>query len=79
VRESIESAAAQLIYLPPYSPDLNPIEHTFSKFKWLLKTAEERAVFALWQTCGKLLEMTLQPSEVYGTRNRVRTSLTHIA
>lgn len=56
VRESIESAAAQLIYLPPYSPDLNPIEHAFSKFKWLLKTAEERTVSALWQTCGKLLD-----------------------
>ena len=56
VREAIESVGAQLIYLPPYSPDFNPIEQAFSKFKWLLRTVQARTVAALWDTCGKLLE-----------------------
>lgn len=56
VREAIEAADANLVYLPPYSPDLNPIEQAFSKFKWLLKTAQERTVEALWDTCGRLLD-----------------------
>lgn len=56
VREAIEAADANLVYLPPYSPDLNPIEQAFSKFKWLLKTAQERTVEALWETCGRLLD-----------------------
>ena len=56
IREAIEGAEAKLVYLPPYSPDLNPIEQAFSKFKWLLKSAKERTVKTLWQTCGKLLD-----------------------
>jgi transposase len=56
VREAIEAAGAQLAYLPPYSPDLNPIEQAFSKFKWLLKSAQNRTVDTLWTTCGKLLD-----------------------
>lgn len=56
VREAIEKAGATLMFLPPYSPDLNPIEQVFSKFKWLLKSAGQRTVEALWRTCGKLLE-----------------------
>ncbi len=56
VREAIESVGASLIYLPPYSPDFNPIELLFSKFKWLLRSAAERTVEALWETCGKLLD-----------------------
>lgn len=56
VREAIESVDAELLYLPPYSPDLNPIENAFSKFKWLLKSARERTVEALWHTCGTLLD-----------------------
>jgi transposase len=56
VRQAIEAAGAKLLYLPPYSPDFNPIELAFSKFKWLLRTAAERTVDALWQTCGKLLD-----------------------
>ena len=55
VREAIESVGASLLYLPPYSPDYNPIELAFSKFKWLLKSASNRTVEALWATCGKLL------------------------
>ena len=56
VREAIEAAEATLMFLPPYSPDLNPIEQAFAKFKWLLKSAAERTVQALWTTCGQLLE-----------------------
>ena len=56
VRQAIESTGAKLLYLPPYSPDFNPIELAFSKFKWLLRTAAERTVEALWQTCGTLLD-----------------------
>lgn len=56
VRDTIESVGAELWYLPPYSPDLNPIELAFSKFKWLIKSAKERTVEGLWSACGKLIE-----------------------
>jgi transposase len=56
IRELIESAGAQLVYLPPYSPDLNPIEMAFSKLKWLLKSAAERTVEGLWERVGKILD-----------------------
>ena len=56
VREAIEASGATLLYLPPYSPDLNPIELAFSKLKRLLRDASERSVEALWQTIGRLLE-----------------------
>ena len=55
VREAIEAVGAKLLYLPSYSPDLNPIENAFSKFKWLLKSYGERTVKTLWKTCGKLV------------------------
>lgn len=55
VREAIESVGATLWFLPPYSPDLNPIENAFAKFKWLLKSASERTVETLWNACGRLL------------------------
>ena len=55
VREAIEAAGATLLYLPPYSPDLNPIELAFSKLKRLLRDAAERSVEELWQTIGRLL------------------------
>jgi len=56
VREVIEAAGARLLYLPPYSPDLNPIELAFSKLKWLLRSAAERTVDALWSRLGQLLD-----------------------
>jgi transposase len=56
VQKAIERAQAQLWYLPPYSPDFNPIELVFAKFKWLLRTAAERTVNALWSRCGQLLD-----------------------
>jgi transposase len=56
VRTAIEAVGANVLYLPPYSPDLNPIENAFSKFKWLLKSCADRTVTALWNRCGELLE-----------------------
>ena len=47
VRESIEAAGATVLYLPPYSPELNPIEHTWSKLKALLRRIEARTLRAL--------------------------------
>ncbi len=55
VRKGIEAAGATLLYLPPYSPDLNPIEKAFSKLKALLRKAAERSVDALWNRIGALL------------------------
>jgi transposase len=55
VRQAIETAGAKLLYLPPYSPDLNPIEQVFAKFKALLRKAAERTADALWDRIGQLL------------------------
>lgn len=55
IRQAIAEVGAHLVYLPPYSPDLNPIENAFSKFKWLLRSTKERTVETLWSTCGRLL------------------------
>ena len=55
VRQAIEARGASLLYLPPYSPDLNPIELVFSKLKRLLRTTAARTVEALWQAIGRLL------------------------
>lgn len=55
VRELIEAAGAILIYLPPYSPDLNPIELAFSKLKSLLRKAAKRTVDDLWDQLGRSL------------------------
>ena len=54
VRDSIEAVGASVSYLPPYSPDLNPIETVFSKFKWIIRSMKERTVSALWDACGKV-------------------------
>jgi transposase len=56
VREAMEKVQAQLVYLPPYSPDLNPIEQAFAKLKALLRSAQERTVESLWQRCGAVLD-----------------------
>ena len=60
IREAIEAVGASLIYLPAYSPDLNPIELTFSKFKRLLRDAAERTVEDLWNTIGRMLQRFTQ-------------------
>jgi transposase len=56
VKEAIEATGATLRYLPPYSPDLNPIENVFSKLKTLLRKAACRTVDALWMEIGTLLD-----------------------
>ena len=62
VREMIERAGATLIYLPPYSPDFNPIENAFAKLKTLLRNAGERTLEGLWTAIGRLLD-AFTPSE----------------
>jgi transposase len=57
VREAIEAAGASLLYLPPYSPDFNPIENAFAKLKALLRKAAERTIAGLWATIGRLIDL----------------------
>ena len=56
IREAIESVGAEVRYLPPYSPDLNPIELAFSKLKKLLRDAAKRTTEQLWNLCGTVLD-----------------------
>ena len=58
VRDSITEQGAHLLFLPPYSPDFNPIENFFSKLKALLKVAKERTLDDLWSRIGVILEQT---------------------
>lgn len=53
-RALIEAKGGKLMFLPPYSPDPNPIENTFAKLKAMLKKAAERTVEALWKTIGRI-------------------------
>ena len=56
VREAIEAASASLLYLPPYSPDFNPIELAFAKLKALLRAAAARTVPDLWEALTSALD-----------------------
>ena len=58
VRDLIEATGANLLYLPPYSPDFNPIEKMFSKLKALLRKAAERTVDGLWRAVGESRHFT---------------------
>lgn len=62
IRAAIEAAGASLLYLPPYSPDLNPIEQLFAKLKALLRTAAARTIEQLWSAIGTALD-AFQPAE----------------
>jgi transposase len=55
-RNAIRAKGAHLLFLPPYSPDLNPIEQVFAKLKHLLRAAEPRDVEATWRKVGELLD-----------------------
>jgi len=57
IREMIEAKGARLRFLPPYSPDFNPIEMAFAKLKALLRKAAERTVDGLWTTIGRLVDV----------------------
>jgi transposase len=56
-RELIEAAGATLLFLPPYSPDFNPIEKAFARLKAMLRKAAERTVSGLWDLIGKLVDI----------------------
>ncbi len=62
VRQAIEKAGATLRFLPPYSPDFNPIEMAFSKLKAILKKAACRTKDDLWETIGATID-TFKPNE----------------
>ena len=57
IRDLIEAAGAKLLYLPPYSPDFNPIENAFAKLKALLRKAAERSLPELWRAIGRLIDL----------------------
>ena len=77
VRASIEAAGAKLLYLPPYSPDFNPIENAFAKFKALLRKAAERTIDGLWSRIGELAFSGLHPSRMRELlrRRRIRRNV----
>jgi len=56
-RQAIRSAGAHLVFLPPYSPDLNPIEQLFAKLKHLMRAAQPRNVEDTWRKVGELLDL----------------------
>jgi transposase len=62
LRVMIKAAGAELVYLPPYSPDFNPIENAFAKLKAMLRKAAERTVEGLWNAIGRIVE-TFTPEE----------------
>jgi len=62
VRPAIEAVSANLLYLPPYSPEFNPIENAFAKLKALLRKQVARTVEALWSAIGRLIDL-ITPTE----------------
>ena len=62
VRKAIEDVGATLVYLPPYSPDFNPIEMAFSKFKAILRKAAARTIPELWGVIGEAIDQ-FKPDE----------------
>ena len=61
VREAVAAVGAEVLYLPPYSPDLNPIETVFSKFKGLVRSQSRRTVEGLWNLCGQISQIFQEP------------------
>ncbi len=70
VREIIEATGARILYLPPYSPDLNPIEQMFAKLKAMLRKAAERSVDGIIKAIGHIID-TIDPDEC---RNYLKNS-----
>ncbi|MCZ8192885.1 transposase, partial [Brevundimonas sp.] len=56
VRTAIEAAGARLLFLPPYSPDFNPIENAFAKFKAALRKAAARTIDTLWDAIARIIQ-----------------------
>jgi len=61
-RDAIEAVGAELVFLPPYSPDFNPIEMAFSKLKAMLRKQAERTRDGLWRTIGQIIDL-YEPDE----------------
>lgn len=61
VRAALQRCGVSYLYLPPYSPDLNPIENAFSKLKGLARSAAERTVEGLWSALGRLIDLIRPP------------------
>ena len=62
IRDAIEAVGARLLFLPPYSPDLNPIENAFAKLKALLRKAAARSIDQLWDAIARIIQ-TYSPQE----------------
>ena len=62
VIKAIRGTGARLFFLPPYSPDLNPIEQAFAKLKHLLRKARQRSMESVWKTVGQILQ-SIPPDE----------------
>jgi len=62
VREAIRAVGAHVFFLPPYSPDLNPIEQVFAKLKHLMRKASKRTIESTWRKAGELLRL-FSPAE----------------
>ena len=60
-RRAVRQAGAHMLFLPPYSPDLNPIEQLFAKLKHLMRMAEPRTVEATWRKVGQILDLFSPP------------------
>jgi len=56
-RNAIRASGAHLFFLPPYSPDLNPIEQVFAKLKHMMRKAQARDIEATWRKVGELLDL----------------------
>ena len=62
IRDAIEAVGARLLFLPPYSPDLNPIENAFAKLKAMLRKAAARTIDQLWDAIARIIQ-TYSPRE----------------
>ena len=62
VKDAIKAVGARLLFLPPYSPDLNPIENAFAKLKALLRKAAARSIEKLWDAIARIIQ-TYSPHE----------------
>ena len=79
VRQAVEATGARLLFLPPYSPDFNPIENAFAKLKALLRKAATRTIDELWDVIGRSLDAftpvpsaqttSPPPATMHGDRN----------
>lgn len=76
VREAIRSAGAKLLFLPPYSPDLNPIEQVFAKLKYLLRKPAQRSHKATGRRIGTLLDPSRQQNAATTSLTRIRIDVT---